>query len=60
MRSWMPRVNGYSPGSPRRSSRPDATSSASYSGSISIPESVNLRSSSGPVTGAMYRCASGS
>ena len=40
MPGWMPRVYGYDPGSPSRSSSPGATSSASYRRSISIPESV--------------------
>ena len=30
MPSWIPRVNGYSPGSPSRSSSPSATSLGSY------------------------------
>src|SRR3954454_17441418 len=52
---WMPRVNGYSPGSPRRSARSAGRSPCPYSGSISIPESVKRRGSSGPTTGATVR-----
>src|SRR3954468_24752085 len=53
MSGWMPRVKGYSAGWPRRCSSPSRTSLSSYSCSISMPESVNFRGSSGPTIGAI-------
>src|ERR1700733_4627412 len=58
MSRWMPRANGYSPGSPSRSRRPSRTWCSSYRDLISIPESVNRRGSSGPTIGAIVRCSS--
>jgi hypothetical protein len=40
MVDWTPRVNGYSPGSPSRSSSAGFTSEATYTGSSGIPEEV--------------------
>src|SRR5688572_3731485 len=59
MSGWMPRVKGYSPAWPSRSSSPGAMSPASYSCSTSIPESVKRRGSSGPTIGAMLGLWSG-
>jgi hypothetical protein len=59
MSGWMPRVYGYSPGVPSRSGRFSGRSSSVYSGSISMPESVNRRGSSGPTMGAIVGLLSG-
>src|SRR5918996_3911139 len=59
MSGWIPRVKGYSPGSPRRSSRFGSTSESWYACFTSMPESVKRRSSSGPTIGAMLGFWSG-
>src|SRR5580704_15519106 len=58
MSRWMPRVNGYSPGSPSRPGRSSGRSLSAYRDWISIPESVNRRGSSAPTIGAIVRCSS--